>query len=189
MSSPKKKQKKRMLRIAGEKFRYLPEEHELHGNFDFEGTNKERYQAFLHSHIYHSKSINDVALIHLNMFDVVYTLVDNIGWRKFFEINCPSYVELWRNLYATFEFSYDVQDFNLNTPFVCFRLRDKLVHCSYTNFNLHLGVYDHEYIKTTAYLDSLCNYPADWDLNLAYKELIGNPTIEIKAGKSKANEI
>lgn len=91
--SPSKKNQ--MLRITGEKAKYLPEEHELNGNFNFQGMDKERYQAFLHSNIYHCKSINDAALTQLNMFDKVYALIDNIGWRKFFAINCPmlSYAE------------------------------------------------------------------------------------------------
>lgn len=54
-----------MTRIAGGKTRYLPKEHELHGNFDFEGNDKERYQAFLHFDIYHFKSISDATLIQL----------------------------------------------------------------------------------------------------------------------------
>lgn len=84
-----------MPRITGKKARYPSKEHELYGNFDFEGTGKERYQAFIHYDIYHCKSINDAALTQLNMFDKVYALIDNIGWRKFFAINCPmlSYAE------------------------------------------------------------------------------------------------
>lgn len=73
-----------MPRIAGGKSRYLPDEHKLHGNFNFEGDDKARYQAFLHSDIYSCKSINDVALTQLQLLDEIYALIDNIGWRKVF---------------------------------------------------------------------------------------------------------
>lgn len=86
MSPPEKKQKKMMPGIAGRKARFLPEVHELNGNFNFEGTDKERYQAFLYANIYLYKCVDDTALKQLNIIDKVYKLIDNIGRRKFLEI-------------------------------------------------------------------------------------------------------
>lgn len=60
-----------MLRIASGKAKYLPEDHKLHSNFNFEGINKERYQAFLHSDIYHCKCVDVAALKQLIMFNEV----------------------------------------------------------------------------------------------------------------------
>lgn len=95
------------------------------------------------------------------MFNEVYELIDNIFWRKLFKINYSSYVELCREFYATFKYSYDVKNLNLNIPLVYFWLRGKLVHCSITNFNLDLGVYDTKYVKAATYLNSLCDYPTN----------------------------
>ncbi|KAL2514144.1 putative RNA-dependent RNA polymerase 1 [Forsythia ovata] len=93
------------------------------------------------------------------------------GWQTYFSIQCPSYIELGREFYTTFEFK-KLDDFTLNSPRVVqFRLMGKEFKLSITEFNVAFGFINEEYASFDEYLNSACDYSVNFEPVNLYKAL------------------
>ena len=86
------------------------------------------------------------------------------------------YDELVKEFYSTFWFEKP----NVLTPsspvVIYFWLMARVFDLSITQFNLVLGFYTDEYVQTSEYLQSLCDFPADFDPQSVFIEWsIGEP--------------
>lgn len=66
---------------------------------------KLRYQDIRNRPVIPCKYIHDATMSTLKIKDFVLNLVTNIGWKPYFDIKLPSYIELVREFYATYEFT------------------------------------------------------------------------------------
>lgn len=125
----------------------------------------------------------------LNLMNDVKSLIENIGWKCFFDINVPSFDSLMREFYSTFSFD-PPKNYGLNTEDVLrFKMKNKHHRFSINDFNEDLDFITEEQFEDLVYLDSICDYPDDFDAKEAYKELTINTDIQFDPSKSKANLI
>lgn len=81
-----------------------------------------------------------------------------IGWSNYIPIQCPAFVKLTREFYATFEFDLP-QEFTFTTPNVIrFPLLGWKFKQSLTEFNLTFRFIDQAYSESKKYVDSVCDY-------------------------------
>ena len=81
-----------------------------------------------------------------------------IGWRSYLDIFCPTFVELVKEFYSTFEFDLPT-GYTVDTPNVIhFRLMGQEFHFSITQFNLAFEFITREYAETREYTESGCDY-------------------------------
>lgn len=84
----------------------------------------------------------------LNIKDSVIVLIGNIGWKNYFAINCPAYIELVRDFYTTFVLNIFAENFTLaSLEVVKVRLMGKSFKLSITEFNFALGLISEEYVE------------------------------------------
>ncbi|PIN01466.1 hypothetical protein CDL12_26022 [Handroanthus impetiginosus] len=99
----------------------------LHGHLTFVRDSKRaRYEALYSKPIIPCKYVHFPTLETLCIHREVNELIDGIGWRTYFNIRCPAYIELVREFYATFVFDKPA-DFSLHSPNVI-----RFSHCDFS---------------------------------------------------------
>lgn len=121
-------------------------------------ADQKRYENCCKRSIIPCKFIHFPTLDALKITDSVRDMFAAIGWSKYFTIQCPAFVELTREFYATFEFDLP-HEYTVTTPNVVrFRLLGREFKQSLTDFNLAFGFIDRPYSESREYVDSICDY-------------------------------
>ncbi|KAK4438463.1 hypothetical protein Salat_0180600 [Sesamum alatum] len=136
-----------------------PSTEALGGHLTFQSrTTKERYATLCTRSISPCKTDYYDTLRALHIHDSFNFLVDNIGWRCFFDCTENAYIELTREFDMTFKFSTPIA-LTLDTPRVLkFRLMGRSFSMSLAQLNIALGFTTEELAHTHDYMNSLCDY-------------------------------
>ncbi|KAF7812892.1 putative RNA-dependent RNA polymerase 1 [Senna tora] len=133
------------------------------------------YEQIQRAPIVPCKYIDPHTLDALNITDDVHTLMENIGWMKFMNIQCPIAPEAVREFYSTFRLNLK-RTIRIDTPaIVQFQMLERHFSLSLLQFNKILGFCDEEDDESSIG-DFLCDYPDDFDQNKACRELTGCST-------------
>lgn len=82
----------------------------------------------------------------------------SIRRRSYSETKCPTFFELTREFYVTFEFDL-LKEFSVTTRNVIrFRLMEQEFQLFISKFNLVLGFIDMEYVESRKYTESACDF-------------------------------
>lgn len=140
----------------------LPTEGQLKGHLKFTTKgNKEKCKILSSRPVLACKYIHHPTMEELKIKDFVLELNDNIGWKNYFDINFPGYIELVREFYTTFVLDIPSRNFTLSSAKVVrFRSMGKSFKLPMTGFNLALGLISEEYTETD--LQSACDYLDDF---------------------------
>ena len=91
------------------------------------------------------KCLDKIIMSALGIQEKVEWMFTAIGWGPYVEIFCPTFVDLVRGFYSTFEFDLPTR-YTVDTPNVIwFRLMGQEFNFSITQFNLTFGFIDREY--------------------------------------------
>lgn len=119
---------------------------------------QDRYEKVCDRPILQGRTLDFRTLEILGITKEVEDLITQIGWKSFFEIDCPTFVELTREFYTTFEFDTP-EDLSLDTPDVIrYRLMGHEFSQSITDFNLALGVISENDVQADWYINSRVGY-------------------------------
>ncbi|KAF7839569.1 putative RNA-dependent RNA polymerase 1 [Senna tora] len=131
-----------------------------------------RYEQIQRAPIVPCKYINPLTPDALNITDDVHTFMENIGWTKFMNIQCPIAPEVVQEFYSTLTMNLK-RTTRIDSPaIVQFQMLERKFSLSLLQFNKILGFCDEEDDESSIG-DFLCDYPDDFDQNKAYRELTG----------------
>ncbi|KAL2232413.1 UNVERIFIED_CONTAM: hypothetical protein Sindi_1421300 [Sesamum indicum] len=138
-------------------------------------TEKDRYALLSNHTILPWKILNTDTLRTLHAVDSSALLIDNIGWKCFFDCTEHAYVELMRKFYTTYEFTTP-SSLTLDMPGVVkFRLMWRHFSMTLTEFNIALGFTTTENAHTHEYVNSLCDYRDDFNPINEWRKLSTDP--------------
>ncbi|CAK7354820.1 unnamed protein product [Dovyalis caffra] len=127
------------------------------GNAKFtKKKHKERYAILLTCKTVPYKHIDNHVIDTLPLAHY-WVLVVNLGWDTYFSIHYPTYYELTREFYATYEFNYP-KDITTDTP----------------RFNLTCGFISSEFAHSVEYEGAPCNFPDNFDLTISWPLLFSD---------------
>ncbi|KAL2228807.1 UNVERIFIED_CONTAM: hypothetical protein Sindi_1860400 [Sesamum indicum] len=136
---------------------------------------KDRYTLLSTRSILPWKIFSTDTLRTLHAVDSSALLIDNIGWKCFFDCTEHAYIELTREFYTTFEFTTP-SSLTLDTPGVIkFRLMGRHFSMTLTEFNIALGFTTTENARTHEYVNSLCDYRDDFNPFKEWRKLSTDP--------------
>ena len=153
-----------------------PSESSLRGHLTFKSTvQKDLYSEISTKSIVPCKCVHYPTLDELGIRDKFDAMVDGIGWRSYFQINCPAFIELTREFYTTFSFTRP-EGFTLDSPNVVrYRLMGKEFKQSMTEFNIALGFITTESACSTWYQSSRYDYGEDFSPYALWKTMSSDP--------------
>ncbi|KAL0320096.1 UNVERIFIED_CONTAM: hypothetical protein Sradi_5271100 [Sesamum radiatum] len=155
----------------------------LGGNLQFHSRSaRERYFAIRVRKIIPCKVLHQPTITDLNISTSFTLLVENIGWKCFFDCNVDSFTELVHEFYSTFEFTTP-SDLTLSTPNVLkFRLLGRAFSLSLTDFNIALGFTTPDLAQHHEYLTSVCNYRDEFKPNELWRQYSVDPNVTTPVG-------
>lgn len=139
---------------------------------------KERYEEIRKLPIVPSKCAHNPTLKTLKIWLDVMKLIYNISWSLYYNVDVPTYIELVREFYTTYQF-LKPKTFNLYTSnLISFRLSDIHFFFSIAQFHDALGFFERE--SEHPY----CDFCYDFDSIPVYEEC-DNPLETYDSSKSK----
>lgn len=143
-------------------------ESQLKGNLTFAAKiAKQRYEDIKARGIVTCKYIDHSTVDTLGLRENVFAYIDNIGWQVFCGIRCPTYVELVREFYTTYEFKKPMP-MTLDEPVIHFRLMGKSFNLSITQFNIASGFIDENEANSVEYLNCACDFDPIFNARSVY---------------------
>ena len=140
---------------------------------------KERYNKFCLRNIIPCKCLDFSVLDELNIHADLDGIIAQMGWENFFHVSTPTFVELTREFYTTFQFNEN-EDFDLFTEgIVEFRLMGTEFTLSIAKFNVALGLIPKDDLHHELFLNASCEFYDDFQKNIRNYGMNGLSTMLI----------